>query len=279
MSDQSELNFLNESQDSYNYDLGTRYDFSDILKDYDPTKDFDDDTGGNLEQDFTVVHERDRPAFIEDMAGNTGYFSNTGDWVPVDDTGAAPTGMGGWNAPADWLRRIWKGIKDTGSKALTGGTTQNAGLLALLGALAGYADRRTPSGGGVAMRYAGVKNPTTRTMVKGPSGQPIARYAADGGLMRAYARGGEVVMQDGGFVMTKKAVDGAGGIQGLKQLLPAAQPIRGPGTGTSDSIPARIQGPDGASPARVSNGEAYVPPGEASTQRLYALMRQLERKA
>lgn len=49
-------------------------------------------TGGNLEQDFTVVHERDRPAFIEDTAGNVGYFSNTGDWVPIDDTGAAPTG-------------------------------------------------------------------------------------------------------------------------------------------------------------------------------------------
>ena len=90
-------------------------------------------------------------------------------------------------------------------------------------------------------------------------------------------------MQDGGFVMTKRAVDGAGGPRGIAQLLPNARMIRGPGTGTSDSIPATIQGRNGVTPAKVSNGESYVPPegveqaGGAPT--LYALMNRLQRRA
>jgi hypothetical protein len=54
--------------------------------------------------------------------------------------------------------------------------------------------------------------------------------------------------------------------------------IRGPGTGTSDDIPAVINGRNGQTPAKLSNGEAYVPPGRDS-KGLYALMKQLERKA
>ena len=114
-------------------------------------------------------------------------------------------------------------------------------------------------------------------------------YAAEGGVMHAYANGGKVApvpMQDGGFVMTKRAVDGAGGPQGIQSLVPQARMIRGPGHGTSDSIPAYIQGPNGRTPARVSNGEAYVPPqGDNPTERaqktrqLYALMKSLERRA
>ena len=103
--------------------------------------------------------------------------------------------------------------------------------------------------------------------------------AAKGGIMHAYANGGKVVpMQDGGFVMTKRAVDGAGGPRGIQALVPQARIIRGPGHGTSDSIPAYIQGPNGRTPARVSNGEAYVPPGN-DTRKLYALMKALERRA
>jgi hypothetical protein len=92
------------------------------------------------------------------------------------------------------------------------------------------------------------------------------------------AHGGAVQMEDGGFVMTKRAVDGAGGPQGIQQLVPGARMIRGPGHGTSDSIPAVINGRNGKTPARLSNGEAYVPPGR-NTKGLYALMHQLERKA
>lgn len=101
-----------------------------------------------------------------------------------------------------------------------------------------------------------------------------------------FARGGSVrpfPMQDGGFVMTKRAVDGAGGPRGIAQLLPNARMIRGPGTGTSDSIPATIQGRNGVTPAKVSNGESYVPPEgveqAGGAQALYNLMNNLQRRA
>lgn len=220
------------------------------------------------EVDYLVTHGTlsDRP-YLTTTTGETGRFKD-GVWQSfTPDTNSS-----------DWFSRLLSGIKDVAGKATTPGTGANAGLLALLGALAGAADKRAPSGGGVAKAYAGVANPRQRAVVQGKYG-PIAKYAAQGGLMSAYARGGEIAMEDGGFVMTKKAVDGAGGIGGLKQHVPEAQHIRGPGTGTSDSIPARIQGQDGTvAPARVSNGEAYIPPGR-NTQSLYALMRALERKA
>lgn len=169
------------------------------------------------------------------------------------------------------------GVKDlfgAGKDFLTS-KTGLAGLMALLA----YLDRQksAPQGGGTTQAYAGPSQPLTRTMVPGKYG-PIATYAAQGGLMQAYANGGKVQMEDGGFVMTKKAVDGAGGPRGIQSLIPGARPIRGPGTGTSDSIPATIQGRNGVTPAKVSNGEAYVPPGY-DTKELYALMHHLERNA
>ena len=99
--------------------------------------------------------------------------------------------------------------------------------------------------------------------------------------MQAYAQGGAVrpfPMQDGGFVLTERAVRGAGGMDGVQEMLPETVPIHGPGDGTSDSIPAYIQGKHGRTPAAVSNGEAYIPPGR-DTKGLYALMKHLERKA
>jgi hypothetical protein len=114
-------------------------------------------------------------------------------------------------------------------------------------------------------------------------GGPVAQYAANGGLMHAYAHGGHVNMEDGGFVLTKRAVDGAGGPKGLAALVPGAQPIRGPGTGTSDDIPATIHGAKGQTPARVSNGEAYVPRDTVQrmggARQMYNLMNNLQRRA
>jgi hypothetical protein len=75
------------------------------------------------------------------------------------------------------------------------------------------------------------------------------------------AKGGSVKLESGGFVVPKYAVDAAGhgsNAKGLASLAKnvGAKPIRGKGTGTSDSIPAVI---DGKQAAKVSNGEAYVP--------------------
>lgn len=188
----------------------------------------------------------------------------------------------------NWLTRAIRDLVGAGGgKELLGKgldlATSKAGLAGLM-ALLSYLDRQkgTTQGGGTTQAYAGPSKPLTRTMVEGKYG-PIATYAAQGGLMQAYANGGKVQMEDGGFVMTKKAVDGAGGPRGIQSLVPGARPIRGPGTGTSDSIPATIQGRNGVTPAKVSNGEAYVP--RAAVQqaggpdRMYEIMRKLQRSA
>lgn len=76
--------------------------------------------------------------------------------------------------------------------------------------------------------------------------------------MMGYADGGVVHMRSGDFVFSKKAMDKVGGIEGLKKRGYPAKKIVGPGTGTSDSIPATI---DGKPVARVANGEALIPGG------------------
>jgi len=94
-----------------------------------------------------------------------------------------------------------------------------------------------------------------------------------------FANGGQVFpMQAGGFVVPKYAVDAVGGgnndrgLVALKRKI-GAKPIRGKGTGTSDSIPAKI---DGKIPAKVSNGEAYVSPKgvkkAGGSKQLYRMM-------
>ena len=207
-------------------------------------------------------------------------YSNEGRNYPTPEStqGSGGSPVNATTTP-DFLSTISKYGKDVvkffqdnpwAGKLLAGGT----------GAVLGALDKRPPSGGGVAKAYVGPQKQLTRTIEQGKYG-PIARFAAQGGIMHAYRNGGQVrpfPMQDGGFVMTKKAVDGAGGPQGLASLVPGARMIRGPGHGTSDSIPAYIQGPSGRTPARVSNGEAYVPPGRDPRQ-LQAMMKQLERKA
>lgn len=154
---------------------------------------------------------------------------------------------------------------------IAGLLTNPAFLAAFLPGIAGYMDRQRRSGGGTGIAYGGYK-PLTRTIDQGRYG-PIARYE----------EGGIVAMEDGGFVMTKKAVDGAGGPQGIQQVVPGARMIRGPGTGTSDSIPAYIQSPRGRTPAAVSNGEAYVPKkavqNAGGARQLYSLMNKLQRRA
>lgn len=105
----------------------------------------------------------------------------------------------------------------------------------------------------------------------------------------SYAKGGSThsvpQLEDGGFVLTKKAVDGIGKGDNEKGQRRAAAglgaiPIKGPGTGTSDSIPTSI---DGKRPALVSNGEAYIPKREVQkrggAKKFYALMKAAERRA
>jgi hypothetical protein len=100
-----------------------------------------------------------------------------------------------------------------------------------------------------------------------------------------FAEGGVPMLEDGGFVLTKKAVDGLGkgsnkkGQENARRGL-GAIPIKGPGTGTSDSIKTSIEG---KRPALVSNGEAYVPKKQVAkrggAKAFYALMKKAERRA
>ena len=106
------------------------------------------------------------------------------------------------------------------------------------------------------------------------------------GGLASLARGGSVPqLEDGGFVLTKKAVDGLGrgsnkkGQENARRGL-GAIPIKGPGTGTSDSIKTTI---DGKRPALISNGEAYVPKRQVAkrggAKAFYALMNKAEKAA
>ena len=100
-----------------------------------------------------------------------------------------------------------------------------------------------------------------------------------------FKRGGVPMLEDGGFVLTKKAVDGLGKGDNKKGQKVAsaglgAIPIKGPGHGTSDSIRTSIEGKQ---PALVSNGEAYVPrrsvQKNGGAKKFYALMKAAERRA
>ena len=120
---------------------------------------------------------------------------------------------------------------------------------------------------------------------------PGGYYFTDRGILQPAfaAKGGEMhsvpELEDGGFVLTKKAVDGIGkGDNERGQRAAAAGlgaiPIKGPGTSTSDSIPTTI---DGERPALLSNGEAYVPRDQVKrrggAKKFYALMKQAEQSA
>jgi hypothetical protein len=129
-------------------------------------------------------------------------FDNTAD--RPGDTAASDESTQDYNTTLqDRLSRLGRSVLGLGGKALDFATSDK-GILALL--LAGLAsgDRRPAYGGGTRMAM--------------PVAPVPQRMAAQGGLMQAYRQGGSVrpfPMQDGGFVMTKRAVDGAGGPRGI----------------------------------------------------------------
>ena len=250
---------------------------------YNPqTGEFEDDGSGDDDLGWLSLSGND-PLDLQNLPEPLPQadYSNEGRTYPTMESTQGPGGSP-VNASMDWQNQPWaKNLPDWAKSALgfTKAFATSKGGMAGLMALLSYLDRRksSPQGGGTTEAYAGYSQPLVPKTVQGKYG-PLVTYAAQGGLMQAYANGGKVQMEDGGFVMTKKAVDGAGGPRGIQSLIPGARPIRGPGTGTSDSIPATIRGRNGVTPAKVSNGEAYVPPGY-DTKGLYALMHRLERNA
>lgn len=124
-------------------------------------------------------------------------------------------------------------------------------------------------------------------------GQPMYNYAPvayQGGVdpneeeeATGYARGGEVQLADGAFVLDARTVSEIGngssnaGMEALNRM--GGRPVQGPGDGVSDSVPARI---GNSQPARVARDEVIMPAnvvrriGKGNPQRgadkLYALM-------
>ena len=99
-------------------------------------------------------------------------------------------------------------------------------------------------------------------------------------------------MADNGFVVPADAVNGAGsgstaaGVRALNDYLGFAMLIEGEGDGLSDSIPASIEGDQ---PARVADGEVYIPPEvvarlgngdpERGAAKLYAMVDKIRKAA
>jgi len=120
---------------------------------------------------------------------------------------------------------------------------------------------------------------------KGENRYSYAYSPYGGGLdpQEGYARGGEVDMRDGSFVVDARTVSELGngssnaGMEALRRI--GGRPVQGPGDGVSDSIPARISGNH---PARVARDEVIMPAkavrrmGDGNPKRgadkLYALM-------
>lgn len=190
------------------------------------------------------------------------------------------------NVNATGIDKFLNSLKGMGGKAMDfAGTPQ--GIMSIIAALAAMADRRGASGGGTKMGMPAPRQ-YTRTMTQGQYG-PIARYAAEGGLMKAYAQGGEaqayaggqpLMMEDGGFVFTEKATK-ALGPQGIASL--GGKMISAPGNGTNDKGITGIIGKHGVTPARVSDKESYFPEeavaANGGPKRMYAKMNALQRKA
>lgn len=219
--------------------------------------------------------------------------------IPLTD----PSGYDLLEGPIDKAKYWWKtGGKENIDKGMKvyqqankvlGGGQRSAPQYAPMPSSPGYSPARVdlPSGGGgggFAPRWsqgsgAGAPGAARESQM---ARQRQAAYAQK----RWFAEGGEVGMESGGFVVPADVVSAIGsgstdaGLQALAGL--GAEPIKGPGDGQSDDIPATI---DGKAQARVADGEAYLPPqavariggGDHKTgaKRLYNMLDQARKQA
>jgi hypothetical protein len=111
--------------------------------------------------------------------------------------------------------------------------------------------------------------------ITGPSSQ--GRFAAGG--VAGLGKGG---LRDGAFIVPADVVAhlGNGSNDAGQKLLArglGARPIKGKGDGMSDSIPTSIEGKQ---PAKVADGEAYIPPEvvkKVGSKRLYDMMAKIRK--
>jgi hypothetical protein len=108
---------------------------------------------------------------------------------------------------------------------------------------------------------------------------PTFTRMAEGGIA-SFARGGAVGLNSGDFIVPADVVAMAGGGStdaGMAALSRAigAEPIKGPGDGLSDDIPAHI---DGQQPALVANGEMVVRQPK-NIKKLYTMLDRIRQQA
>lgn len=143
--------------------------------------------------------------------------------------------------------------------------------------------------GGVMDLYQGADSQPTFGGDQGYGLGRLSNLAGQQAMARAeqgrFAKGGTPRLEDGGFVVPADVVFYMGNHNteaGQKRLakMYGAHPIKGPGTGLSDSIPTSIEGKE---PAKIANGEAYIPRKVVSAhggpQKFYKMMDKVRKKA
>lgn len=194
--------------------------------------------------------------------------------------------------PSNWRERAEKGLKIAQQAAKAMGGSGGSAQVAPIPGTPGY---NPPGGVGaspLAPGFAARWNASNQVPVPGAWQESVAQRQRRLGYENArwFAEGGAVNMESGGFVVPADVVSalGSGSTDaGLAQLVKlGAEPIKGPGDGQSDDIPAAI---DGVPKARVANGEAYMPPEvvarvgggshTAGAKRLYQMLDNVRRQA
>lgn len=143
--------------------------------------------------------------------------------------------------------------------------------------------------GGVMDLYQGTDSQPTFGGDQGYGLGRLSNLAGQQSMARAeqgsFAKGGVPHLEDGGFVVPADVVFYLGNHNteaGQKRLaeMYGAHPIKGPGTGLSDSIPTSIEGKE---PAKIANGEAYIPrktvAAHGGPEKFYKMMDKVRKKA
>jgi hypothetical protein len=236
------------------------------------------------------------PEILTNTAGTSGTFggnvqqamSNIGD-KPMDfvknnafGLGApiAMAGLAGMEPPetmsseeyerqqAEKFRRPLNLNYDTGLRLAVGGAIQSGGVMDLY-----QSSDSQPTSGNNANYGLGRLNNLSK------------QHSMANATQNSFARGGVPKLEDGGFVVPADVTFYLGnhntekGQQRLAQMY-GGQPIKGPGTGLSDSIPTSIEGRE---PARIANGEVYIPRkavmSHGGADKFYSMMDKVRKKA
>jgi hypothetical protein len=187
-------------------------------------------------------------AYADYVGGTTKALTSVG--MPLVGAGLggmeAPVGMTQEEFDAERRAKLNKPLNlnyDTGLRLAGGGAIQTGGVMDLYQGT----DSQATFGGSQGYGLGRLNNlAQQQSMTNAEQGR--------------FARGGVPRLEDGGFVVPADVTFYMGnhnteaGQERLAQMY-GGQPIKGKGTGLSDSIPTSIEGKE---PARIANGEVYI---------------------